>query len=142
MAPFFLLWFFLLLIFIMLAKVYSGNHSFYTRQVDGRIIYSDCVLVAEFDPEKHCTIEVQYTVGSSTYTKSFMVHPDDKYQNGQSITVYYSPSNPQRSVLKKKSGMSGVVYLALSLMWFSFGMFYFFYPSDTSSTESKDVTSL
>lgn len=119
-------WISIILILLMTSRILGGNQSFYSRSVTGRIIYTNCLYVSTIEDDTHCTIEVQYDVNQTTYTKSFSVHTSDQYTNGQSITVYYNPGNPQRSVLQKDTRGVSLIYLAI--ITFIVGMVYFYYP--------------
>lgn len=126
----FLSWLALILILIFTARILGGNQSFYSRSVTGRIIYTNCLYMASVEQDQHCSIEVQYEVNQTTYNKTFSVHTSDNYTNGQSITLYYNPGNPQRSVLRKDTRGLPLIYLAV--LTFLVGMVYFYYPLQKS----------
>jgi Protein of unknown function (DUF3592) len=135
MAFLYITWLSIILILLLTSRAMGGNQAYYTRSVTGRIIYTNCLYVSTVEEDTHCTIEVQYDVNQTTYTKNFSVHTSDQYTNGQSITVYYNPGNPQRSVLRKDSSGMSLIYLAI--LTFIVGLVYFYYPM----TKKEDVYS-
>lgn len=129
MAFLYVSWLSIIVILLLTSRILGGNQTFYSRSVSGRIIYTNCLYVSTFEEDPHCSIEVQYDVNQTTYTKTFSVHTSDQHTNGQSITIYYNPGNPQRSVLKQDTRGMPLIYLAI--LTFLVGMVYFYYPMRT-----------
>ena len=72
------------------------------KQADGIVVSSDppsCGVGQGNPPVYSCNITVSYTVNNMKFQEIIWYSGSKLYSNGQSISVYYEPSNPKQASL-------------------------------------------
>lgn len=93
------------LVLILIGAIILRHKSRHTKSVIANIQSANCTTS---NKSTSCTLNVQYTVDSKSYTATVTTNNNVYYMSDSKVEIYYNPSNPSDATFRPMSKGLGI----------------------------------